>query len=419
MTPNMLDVWNPPVVALVGLGMAGDDLAPNALRRIGEAEVLAGGKRHLEYFPDHCGEKIVLQSGLQDWLIQIDKISSARRTVVLTSGDPFYFGLGQRIVKQLGKDRVLAYPNITTVQALFARLKEPWEYVKVLSLHGRKGAKAAWMRELRYNPRIALFTDPSHSPDRIARMLLDAGFSDRMLVAAEDLGLPTERIRRLSLEEASREEFSPLNLVALFPDELSSQGLGSDLPVLGIPDEELRHQAGLITKMEVRAVVLAQLQLKPDLVLWDLGAGSGSIAIEAARIGRLAQVVAVEKNEERCRDLIANVKRFQCPEIRVAQGNAAEILSGLPDPDRVFIGGSGGDVEAILDQTISRLRPGGRVVQTAVTLDTVGAVNAYWQEKPFKVTVTQLQVNRSAPIGKTLRLEALNPVFIFTSEDRR
>lgn len=214
--------------------------------------------------------------------------------------------------------------------------------------------------------------------------------------------------------------FSPLNVVAILPDESDASTAvrspcGAEnhyAPVLGLPDDSFLHQAGLITKMEVRAVVLANLQLHPGLVLWDIGSGSGSVAIEAARLTKLQQVVAVEKDPERLQQLQKNIQQLGCGDLMAIHGAAPVVLRELADPDRVFIGGSGGELPAILDQVTLRLRPQGRVVQTLVTLETLTEVLAFWRRHGWDCSVTELQVNRSVPIGDMLRLEALNPVFI-------
>lgn len=415
-TVNAVDSWQPPLTVLIGLGMGRADLSSRALDWIGRAEILAGGKRQLGFFPNHPGRKVVLRSPLNISLEQLASLSQDYRTVILASGDPLFFGIGRRLQKYFSRERLLILPNITTVQALFARLGEPWEDVATLSLHGRANQGDSWLREVRNHARLAIFTDSHHAPDKIAQKLLDYGISGRRLVVAEDMGQPSEKIQSLSLLEASRRSFSGLNLVAVLPNlEGGPMDSGKGLPGFGIADDCFRHQAGLITKMEVRAVVLAHLQLTTGLVLWDLGAGSGSIAIEAARLIPLRRVCAVEKHGARYQDLMENVHRFQCGEIQAVHGNALEVMDDLPDPDRVFVGGSGGDPRAILEQVVWRLRPGGRVVQTAVTMETLEAVRAFWQDKAYAMAVTQLQINRSVPIQGASRLEALNPVFVISA----
>lgn len=427
------DDWAPPCVVLVGMGMRVGDIPAAALPWIERAEVLAGGARHLDWFASHPGEKLPLKGPLNAWLDAVGAISRERRTAVLASGDPFFFGIGRRLAERLGKDHLVTFPNITSVQVLFARLNEPWEDVKVLSLHGRGAAVGdpRWLLQFRLHPRFVCFTDPQHTPNWIARQLLENGMEDRVMVVGEDLGTSSERIHRLSPREAATGSFSSLNLVAVLderkdaprqgtPEETASSSVDLEgdaaLPrtVLGLPESAFRHQAGLITKMEVRAVALAALQLEPGLVLWDLGAGSGSVSIEASRLVSLRCVAAVEKDPHRYRDLQENIERLCGSPIQAFHGRSSELLGRLPDPDRVFIGGSGGDLPEVFDHLLRRMRAGGRLVLTAVTLDTLEAVRAFWGDKDYELEIIQLQVSRSAPIGKTLRLEALNPVFVIS-----
>lgn len=407
------------MVLLVGMGMSKEDLSLPALRAIERAEVLAGGERHLSAFESLGVGKVLIQSDLEGFLSRIAEVSREKRTAVLASGDPLFYGIGTRLISVLGRDRVLVLPNITTVQALFALLGEPWENVQVVSLHGRdqRIATSRLLQAVGRCLRVAVFTDPMHTPGWIAQTILDAGVAGRNMVVAEDLGLPTGKLRRFRLEDVPDHGFSPLNLVAVLSAE---EGFGPErpdaqCPVFGFPEEQFQHQGGLITKMEVRAVVLAQLRLCTGQILWDLGAGSGSVSIEAARIAPHGHVFAVEKDVARFRDLTANARRFGCHEVTPVHGSACLAVDDLPDPDRVFIGGSGDDLETILEKVARRLRPGGRVVQTAVTLDTLDRVRGFWRDLPFALSITQLQVSRSVPIGGSIRLDALNPVFVITA----
>jgi precorrin-6B C5,15-methyltransferase / cobalt-precorrin-6B C5,C15-methyltransferase len=167
--------------------------------------------------------------------------------------------------------------------------------------------------------------------------------------------------------------------------------------------------------MEVNADALAMLRLCPGQVMWDFGAGTGSVSIEAARVAGLERVFAVEKNESRYLKLLQNLEKFNVSVVEGICGTASEIADRLPDPDRVFIGGSGEDLEKILGIVAERLLPGGRVVQTIVLLSTLEEVRSFWKNRGFEVSITQLQVSRSVPTGEDQRLEALNPVFIASS----
>lgn len=418
-TFNRLDEWEPPVVLLVGMGMSREDLSLTALRAIERAEVLAGGERHLSAFEGLRANKVLLQSDLEGFLSHIAQVSREKRTAVLASGDPLFYGIGSRLISELGRDRVLVLPNITSVQALFARLGEPWENVRVVSLHGRdqRISTSRLLQAVVRHSRVAVFTDPRHTPAWIAKTILDAGITGRNVVVAEDIGLPSENLRCFPLEEVPDRGHSPLNLVALLSTEgeFGSGSLDVHSPIFGFQEEDFQHQRGLITKMEVRAVVLAQLRLCCGQILWDLGAGSGSVSIEAARMAPRGHVFAVEKDEDRFKDLTANARRFECFEVSPVHGSACLVIDDLPDPDRVFIGGSGNDLEAILDKVARRLRPDGRVVQTAVTLETLERARRFWRDSPFALSITQLQISRSVPIGDSIRLDALNPVFVITA----
>lgn len=412
--------WTPPLVVLVGMGEGREDLTGRVLGWIAGAEVLAGGRRHLDAFPEHPGEKILMETSLDAFLHRIDEQSRNRRTAVLASGDPFYFGIGRRLVEVLGRHRLLAFPNVTTVQSLFSRLLEPWEEVSTISLHGRDDPRAAVriLEAVNRHSRVAVYTDPRRGPAWVARCLLEAGCGDRTLIIAEDLGLRSERIRRVTPQVAVTVAFSPLNLVVVCSDGSTGPDYGiseNDLPLFGLPETAFCHESGMITKREVRAVVLAALQLRPNLVLWDLGAGSGSVGIEAARTANLKEVYAVEVHDRRYRDLLRNIDRLAPGRVKAVKGRALEVMEALPDPDRIFIGGSGPELERVLENAAERLRPRGRLVQTAVTLETLEAARSFWMARCFAVDVCQVQVNRGVPIGGSLRLEALNPVFVVSA----
>lgn len=433
MMPNLVhslrpEEWSPPLILVAGMGMGPDDLSLGARGWIERAEVLFGGKRHLENFAHHPGTKLALGKSLENSLQELDAVSRNHRTLVLASGDPLFFGIGRRLVEYLGRDRLHVLPNVTTVQALFARLRIPWDNVRVFSLHGREETPQTmeWISLVVSGVPVALFTDGRHTPAWVAERLLDANLSRCEMVIGEDLGLPSEAVRSFSPQEALRISCSPLNLCVILPSpdsagEISRIPISTGVdeagagPVLGLDESDFAHQAGLITKMEVRAVVLAHLRLQPNLVLWDIGAGSGSVSIEASRLVSLSRVVAIEKDVERFRQLVENVRRWGGGSIQPLSGNAVELLAELPRPDRVFIGGSGGELGEILRQVAEQLRPGGRVVQTAVTLDTLETIRSFWRDRGWKLDLLQLQVSRAAAIGQSQRFEALNPVFIITA----
>lgn len=395
-------------IHVVGMGMGPGDLGPSGQRIVDAAEVLAGGRRQLDWFPDHPAEKLALSANLTEWLDALVREARDKRVVVLSSGDPNFFGVADRVTERAGVENVRIHPNVTTVQSAFARLKEPWDGVAVVSLHGRN--EEALYSAVQENDRVAVFTDPVHTPDRIARLLLDRGQSGWRMAVFENLGRADARVGFHRLHEAAELEFSQLNLVALWRK-------GETAPLaLGMPDEAFEHEAGLITKTEVRAVALARLNLAPGLTLWDLGAGCGSVGIEASLLLRGGRVVAVERRPERLAQIVANRTRFGVATLEVVEGDLPDGLAGLPVPDRIFIGGGGVRLGEIVRESGRRLTPGGVMVISAVRLDSVAAARDALVGPGYETDVTQVQISRGKPLAGDEYLKALNPVWLITGK---
>jgi precorrin-6Y C5,15-methyltransferase (decarboxylating) len=397
-------------VQVVGLGMSPADLTPKTQEIIRDAQVLVGGRRLLDYFPEHRAMKIPLGKDPEGTLSQLPALAEAKRVVVLASGDPNFYGIGPLVVRVLGVEQVVIHPNLTAVQAACARLKMPWQEAHILSLHGRSWEPLDAALSL-LGPLI-IYTDPVHTPSEIAQFLLARGLARSRLCVAEDLGQDTERVTWLSLAETIGRDFSPLNLVVVpEPGEVVSPGPQIHL---GLPEEVLAHQAGLITKSEVRAVVLAKLQLLPGQILWDVGAGAGSVAVEASLLVPGGKVFALERHPERAAQIVANRDKFEVRNLEVICAPAPVGLASLPDPQRVFVGGGGPEVGAIVREAARRLKSGGRLVITAALLETLETARNVLAEAGCEVEVVQLQVSRSYPLAGGTALQALNPVWIVT-----
>jgi len=406
-------------VQVVGLGMSPDDLTPRALKVIQEAQVLVGGRRLLSYFPDHPAQKIPLGKDVEGALGQLPALAADLRVVVLASGDPNFYGVGPLVLKLLGPEQVVVHPNITAVQAACARLKMAWQDASVVSLHGRSFQPLA--ASLSRGPdRVLVYTDPEHTPGAIARWLLARGQEEARLCVLEDLGQATERLTWLSPREALEQEFSPLNLVVILPGARQhpqaatpSEAGGLGHLHLGLPEEALARQGGLITKAEVRAVVLAKLALTPGLTLWDLGAGCGSVSLEASLLLPGGRIIAVEQDQDRAAQIRANRAKFGVTNLEVVLGRAPACLADLPVPQRVFIGGGGRDLGEILPAVLGRLEPGdGRVVLTATLLNTLERARGVLAAAGWQMEVTLLQVSRSRPLADGAYMQAQNPVWI-------
>jgi precorrin-6Y C5,15-methyltransferase (decarboxylating) len=398
-------------VQVVGLGMSPADLTQGAREIIREAQVLVGGRRLLDYFPEHRSMKIPLGKDPEGTLRQLPALAETKRVVVLASGDPNFYGVGPLVVRVLGAEQVVIHPNLTAVQTACARLRMPWQDATVVSLHGRAWEPLAAALD-KAGP-LLIYTDPVHTPGEIARFLLSRGLSRARVCVLEDLGQDTERITWMNLTEAREREFSPLNLVVVTPDPEEVKPRPPRLH-LGLPEEGLVHQAGLITKAEVRAVVLAKLRLFPGQILWDVGAGCGSVALEASLLIPGGKIFAVERHPERAAQIAANREQYGVANLEVVCAPAPVGLAKLPDPHRVFVGGGGPEVAAIIQEAVRRLGPEGRVVITAALLETLAIARNTLEQVGWEVEVVQVQVSRSHPLAGGTALQALNPVWVIT-----
>jgi precorrin-6B C5,15-methyltransferase / cobalt-precorrin-6B C5,C15-methyltransferase len=393
-------------ICVIGIGDNGPEGLPGGdLERIRACEVLVGGERQLAFFPEHTGIRLVLKSGIAAVMKEIKSLN--RNTVILASGDPLFYGIGGYAAKQLQAE---IRPGVSSVQLAFARMGENWQNACVISIHGRSMKGLA--QRIDGQELVALLTDGENDPAAVGRYLLAFGMKEYLAFVAENLGGKEERTGWYELDKLSSSAFSPLNVVVLKRTE------PSPVWTTGIDDEEFQQRKpdkGLLTKREVRILSLAELKLQKNSVVWDIGTCTGSMAIEAARIAKEGQVYAIEKNEldlENCR---LNMARFRA-DITAVQGKAPGGLEAFPDPDAVFIGGTGGELREILRTVCSRLKPNGRIVLNAIALETVHDAQEAFRQEGYRAEMTLAQISRSKPILHLTRLEGLNPVFIITAK---
>lgn len=398
----------PQKIYLVGAGITGwEGFGSKALEVIGKAEVLIGHQRHLDIFPDFIGEKRPLDdlAAMLDFLRNTDK-----RVVVFGSGDPNFFGVGRFLLRNLPKERFEIFPNVTSIQYAFARIKEPWDDAIFVSVHGR-GMKPAIDRIVAAE-KAAILTDGVNTPAAIARELIARGAEGYEAWVCEDLGLATEKFTRTDVRGLAEITASSLNILILIKAWEPSL---VHYPILGIADEEFATAKKLITKQEVRAVTLAKLQLQDDLVMWDIGAGSGSVSIEAENLMPNGRIFALEKNPQYLVFLKENLKKFVARNIVLVEAFAPEGLDDLPDPDRVFIGGSGGMLEEIIEAADRRLKPEGRIVLNAVTLDTLTKAVEFLEDHGYAVEVTCVNIAKTRDLTEYKMFDAHNPVYIISA----
>ena len=389
-------------VHLVGLH-GGVWYGSEAEMALAEADVVIGSGRHLQSMPLPDGA-VTAELG-PDLGAALDEIaawrSDGRRVCVLASGDPGFFGLARLAGARLGPSALRIHPAPSSVALAFARLGVHWDDAVVVSAHGREPDPA--VEGAARHPKVAVLCSPATPPEALGRRLLAAGIGEREVTVASRLGETDEAVWAGDLSGLAGGRFDPISVVVLRAPAPES-GMGR---AWGRPDDTYAHRAGMITKAEVRAVALGKLALLPAGVMWDVGAGSGSVSAECARLAPGLRIFAVERRAADVTTLAANLAGTAAS---VVEGEAPGALAGLPDPDRVFVGGGG---LGVLDAVLARLRPGGRVVATyaapARALEAAGRLGQ----------MVQVSVSRAVPTGAdgTLRLAAENPVFVCWGPD--
>lgn len=403
-------------ILVVGIGDDGaGGLSSRTLEQVYAATVLYGGERQLGFFPDFQGEKRMIRTPLIDTLAEIERDCVTHSVAVLASGDPLFYGIGATLVRKFGRERVDIIPHLSSVQLAFARAGESWQGAKVVSLHGKSIQGLA--QKLHGVPVAALLTDDVNTPSAIAKYLQSFQMTEYVAFVAEHLGSVDERAGWYSMDELIDAEFSSLNVVILKhrPDvKVPVFTLGMDEGMFS----QRKPDRGLITKREIRVLSLSDLALKPGGVLWDIGACTGSVSIEAILSTPDLQVYAVEKNDGDLENLRDNQVKFRTDFVAV-HAKAPDGLDAFPDPDAVFIGGSGGELEELLSICAGRLREGGRIVVNAATIENLYQAQQTLLHFGFEVSITLVQTARSKPILNLTRFEGMNPVYLVTARHAR
>ncbi|USK72593.1 precorrin-6y C5,15-methyltransferase (decarboxylating) subunit CbiE [Peribacillus asahii] len=391
---------------LIGIGDNGQEsLLPQYAQWIEESKVLVGGERVLSFFPNYQGEKVAVKGGLKALVERLQE--ETRPTVVLASGDPLYYGIGGYLSNKLN---IEVYPYVSSVQLAFSKMGESWQDAYVTSVHGRSMKGLA--QRIDGKAKVALLTDAENSPNRLAEYLLSFGMTEYRAFVAENLQGENEKVGWYELEDMVNYEFSPLNVVIL---KKVADGPSWSL---GIEDEEFSQRKpdkGLITKKEIRVLSLYALNLKKNSIVWDVGTCTGSMAIEAARLAPEGQVFAVEKNEPDLENCLQNQRKFRT-DLTAIHGKAPQGLETFPDPDAIFIGGTGGEMVDLIQTCCQRLKEGGRIVLNAATIENLYRANEAFTQAGFQTSIMHAQISRSKPILGMNRFVPLNPIYIITAQ---
>ena len=395
-------------ITVLGAALAGDHAALTA-----GADLVLGARRHL----DAAGvpaERALVLGPLAPALDAVAAAPAHARVVVLASGDPGFFGIVRALAERFGPDALDVRPGTSSVAEAFARIGLPWDDAVVVSAHGRVPRTA--FNICRSQRKTAVLTAPGAGPAEIGAALLAVPGVERRLVVASDLGGPAERVQQLTPAEAAARDWPGVHVVLCLA--AGASGVGAMRAVAGgaeaapdgwaLPEAEFEHRDSMVTKAEVRALALARLGPRLGELVWDVGAGSGSVAVECARLG--AAVVAVERTDDGVRRVRANALAHGV-DVCVVHGSAPGALDGLPAPDAVFVGGGGADLPAVVTACAERARR--TVVVTLAALDRVPAVRAALLAAGFTAEGVQLAASRLAPLpGGVTRLAATNPVFV-------
>lgn len=395
-------------VTLIGMGSGQpENLTLQGLAALRQADLILGARRLLAVLPAGCTENRAA-AYRPDEVAELLQTSGAENAVLVYSGDTgFYSGASSMMEKleALGvRARVL--PGLSSIQLLAAALGRPWQGWNLVSAHGRTCDPVAECMQGR--PTFFL-TGGSEDPATLCAQLAAEGFGDVQAVVGQCLGTPEEKLFRGSVKELAAGRFNSLSVLLVEAAEV----LPRRAP--GLPDEAFERGDVPMTKQEVRAAVLAKLAVRPEDILWDVGAGTGSVSVELALAAPRGRVYAVECRPEGCALIKANREKFRTRNLVLVEGLAPDALSDLPAPDAVFIGGSKGSLAAILDAALDK-NPDARICVSAIALETLSAAVTALTAKGRTVQVSQIAVSRAKAVGGLHLMMAQNPIYLITGE---
>lgn len=399
--PDITKKW----LRIIGIGEDGwDDLAADSKELLYEAEIVFGGERHLKMIPeDWEGERIVWPSPIRDAVTKIvswrpAESGSEKIVAVMASGDPLCYGIAAKLLRHLPIEEIWIKPALTTFSLICSRVGWSLPDVETLTIHGRPVEMLHPF--VQPGAKLLVLNKDEGSPKQTAKLLTARGFGKSRITVLEHLGGIKERQFSGKADSWTHPEGATLNAMALECIPESNATILSRIP--GLPDEAFFHD-GQLTKREIRAVSLSRLMPVVDQVLWDVGAGCGSVAIEWMRTSPRCRAVAIEKSKSRLKLIKQNSQELGVPMLQIISGSAPEVLGDLPAPDAVFIGGglSSGN---LLETCWNALKPGGRLVANAVTLEGEQKL-LQWQNKNSGKSgasgdLTRLSISRAEKIGR-------------------
>ncbi len=416
------------IIGVLDNGVAG--LTPHALAHLQSADLVIGGERTLALvgtvLSDHAERRDMggQLGSVAEWIARARE--AGRRVAVLATGDPLCHGIAPLLITKLGLSACEILPNVSTLQWAFARLGLAWQEAQICSVHSKDAGEwlpgatpghglYALLQKARAHDLLAVFTSPDNTPARIARMLVSEGLGDVFHLSIVKRILQDEEIiGPLKASECAALDSEEPNVVILQRCQTRAREI-----LFGLDDSaflQRKPDKGLITKREMRAVSLARMQLRSDSIVWDIGAGSGSVGLEAARLCPQGHVYAIEKNAEDAAIALQNRQRLTATNYTLINGKAPEGMDAWPAPDAIFVGGSGGELGELIKIGLQRLKPDGWLIMNFVTFENLNVALTTLSAQGAPWDVTQLQASRSQPILHMHRLQAENPVWIVSAQ---
>lgn len=402
---------------IVGIGDDGlPGLTDQARKILTDADLVIGTTEVLKMLHEMAAAKQTLPADMDEALAGLQAaISTVDKPVLVSEGDPLFFGVTRYFSDRLGKDAYEIHPHVSSMQLAFARVKESWDDAYLTSMGGR--ALEPTLDRIRTAEKVGLFPSEEMPPKRLAREMLSRGIDYFRVYVCENLGSPDERVTQAQLSEISRMDFHPLNVMILIrnPNQPARlKGVGRKR-LFGNPDEafaQSQPKAELVTRTEVRAIALSYLDLRPDSIVWDVGAGSGAVTIESAQLAYRGTVYAIEPEAADVGLILSNCESFGVANVRAILGRAPEITKDLPDPDAVFVGGTGRRLDHVLTAVYERLTPGGRMVVNVVTIDGLATAHETLRRLAGDVLLWNISIARGIDQMDRVRFEAATPSFL-------
>ncbi|MEC9093450.1 MAG: precorrin-6y C5,15-methyltransferase (decarboxylating) subunit CbiE [Planctomycetota bacterium] len=404
-------------IFILGIGDEGPSGLTEYCQTILEsAEIIIAGPTTLQQIQHPGAQLVPLEDDLDDLITFIRK-NRDQKTIILSPGDPLFFGTTRYLCDALGKDDFEIIPHVSMMQLAFARIRETWDDAFFSDLSSRP--LETLFDRIRFAEKVGLFTTTEVTPANVARMLLEQRADYFRAYVCEDIASPKERITECSLTELCDLEFESLNVLILIRADSRPEipAIGSGLKLFGNADEyflQSQPKRGLLTPAEVRCIALGSMGLQSNSIVWDVGAGSGSLAIEAARLCSSGKVYAIEMDQDDFNLLQANATRFQISNVYPVHGQAPHAWQELPKPDAIFIGGTGRSVGEISTQAFEQLATGGTMVLHVAGMTRANDLYYGFHRQGYQPEISLLNFSRGNLQFDSLRFDAVNPSFLIS-----